>query len=115
MIKTVRFFELLDTLDVPVITALVILHDDQEFQANAPSQTILPKTDQHLTRYQGRGVIQCINHNTPIFQSALYNKNLNDVDPILNELKELGTNFTSAVSIACMKAEASINHQPLYM
>lgn len=114
MIEKIGFVEILDSEGSPSLLAIVILKNGMQIKASAPSNSIAPKFDNTLMRYQSRGLQQIIIKNSPLFQEALYNKQPSEADAILIQLKELGTNFTGALSIACAKAEAMLNQQSVY-
>ena len=114
MIDAIDFLEILDGQGEPTLLAILSLKDGQIIKATAPSRSLSPSFDQASTRYQGKGLKQMIQTCKPILQESLKGRNLKEVDPILIELKDLGTNFTGAISIACLKAEALLNQKTIY-
>ena len=114
MIENVDFLEILDGQGSPTLLAILVLENGQVIKATAPCVSAMAKYDNTSTRYQGKGVRHMINAFKPLFQKALHGKSLKEVDPILIELKSMGTNFTGALSIACIKAEAALNQKTIY-
>ena len=128
-IQTIKAREILDSRGNPTVEAVVILEDGSAGRAAVPSGASTgsyekPEVrDNDPARYLGKGVQLAVEQVKTWIAPALTGKSVlqqQEIDRILCELidpksgKELGSNATLAVSLACARA-ASVSWQlPLY-
>lgn len=128
-IQTIKAREILDSRGNPTVEAVVILEDGSAGRAAVPSGASTgsyekPEVrDNDPSRYLGKGVQLAVEQVKTWIAPALIGKSVlqqQEIDRILCELidpksgKELGSNATLAVSLACARA-ASVSWQlPLY-
>ena len=124
LINALNAEEILDSRGNPTIEVILNLSNGQQVRASVPSgastgiHEALELRDKDLKRFQGKGVLQAINHIQQIIAPALINRDPNnqvELDNILLNLdgtpnkSHLGGNTLLAVSLAIAKAAALIN------
>lgn len=114
-IKRVKFIEILDSQGYPALMASLLLNNGIHVSASvALMESLAEKRDVRSIRYQGKGLKQSIEEVEPIFQDLFQDHALSNVDQELIHLKQYGTNFVAALSIACLKAEAMLQNKSVY-
>lgn len=122
--------EILDSRGNPTVEADVILSSGEMGRASVPSgastgsREACELRDGEANRYAGKGVRKAVAHvNGEIRQRLLdvscedqanIDRKLCDLDGTENKSR-LGANAILAVSLACARAKAAANHQPLYL
>lgn len=121
--------ELLDSRGNPTVEATVYLDDHSKASGMAPSGASTGKLealelrDNDPQRYLGRGVLHAVQNVNAIISSALVGQDVVDqraIDQIMIDLdgtdnkSYLGANAILAVSIACLRAGACVQHLPVY-
>lgn len=119
--------EILDSRGFPTVEAEVTLENGICSRASVPSgastgtKEALELRDKDY-RYHGKGVLNAVNNINTTIRNALVGKELEQVniDKILIQLdgtenkSNLGANATLAVSLACLKASATLEGKELY-
>ena len=128
-IKNIIGREILDSRGNPTVEVDVILETGEIGRASVPSgastgsKEALELRDGDINRYLGKGVLKAVNNvNTIICDNLLGKEVLNqiEIDKIMIELdgtenkSKLGANAMLGVSLACIKAAAKFNKEPLY-
>lgn len=128
-IKEVKAREILDSRGNPTVEVDVILENGIIGRASVPSgastgsKEALELRDQDKTRYNGKGVLQAVEHVNTIIREHLIGKeavNQQEIDEIMLRLdgtdnkSKLGANAILGVSLACLKASAQSAGKPLY-
>jgi enolase len=121
--------ELLDSRGNPTVEATVYLDNYMKASGMAPSGAstgrfeALELRDNDPQRYLGRGVLRAVQNVSAIISPALVGQNVTDqraIDHILIGLdgtdnkSYLGANAVLAVSIACLRGGACVQHIPVY-
>lgn len=129
-IKNISAREILDARGVPTLEATVILSNGLSASASVPSGAskgeyeALDLRDGDKKRYRGNGVLRAVNKVKEIISPALSGQKVDEqekIDKILIELdgtknkKNLGTNSTLAVSMACARAAALAGKKELFV
>jgi len=128
-IKKISALEILDSRGRPTVSAKVTLEDGTQGQALVPSGAstgsyeAVELRDGDENRHQGAGVLQAIYNIEKIIAPALagfivleqskIDEELIRLDGTANKAK-LGANAILAVSLACARAAANYNKEPLY-
>ncbi len=128
-IKKITAREILDSRGIPTLEATVVLSSGLSATASVPSGAssgeyeALDLRDGDKKRYRGHGVLKAVNKVKEIIAPALVGKEVADqmvIDQKMIELdgtknkKNLGTNSTLAVSMACARAAALESKQELF-
>lgn len=128
-IKSISAREILDARGVPTLEAKVTLSNGLSGVASVPSGSAegrheaLDLRDGDMKRYRGHGVLKAAAKVKEIIAPALAGKKITEqekIDKIIIELdgtknkKNLGTNATMAVSMACARAAALDSKQELF-
>jgi enolase len=128
-IQSISALEILDSRGNPTVEAIVTLTTGEMGQAAVPSgastgsKEAVELRDQDPKRFLGKGVLKAINAIHNEIAPALKNMSVSDqeqIDAALISLDgtpnkaRLGANALLAVSLACAKAAAAANKQPLY-
>lgn len=129
-IASIKGREILDSRGNPTVEADVILSDGTRGRASVPagastgSREACELRDNQPVRYAGKGVLQAVKHiNVEINQAlkgfdiaeqALIDQQLCQLDGTANKSR-LGANALLAVSLACARAHANWQQQPLFI
>lgn len=127
-IKDIYAYEILDSRGNPTVECIVKLDNGKEGVASVPSgastgsREALELRDNDPQRYHGLGVLNAVDNINNIIKPALLEKECiqNQIDDILIKLdgtenkSKLGANAILAVSLACLKAQASANNKELF-
>lgn len=128
LIKKVEAREILDSRGNPTVEAIVYLADDSQGVAAVPSGASTGTYEavelrDGGTRYGGKGVLKAVKNINNTIAKALENKNAiqqKEIDLLLLSLdgtknkSKLGANAILAVSMACARAAANSQGEPLY-
>ena len=129
MIKAIIGREIIDSRGNPTVEADVILESGVMGRAAVPSgastgaREAIELRDGDAKRYGGKGVTQAVKHVNTEIREALLGKNAADQSDIDNTMlaldgtenkSKLGANALLAVSMACARAAAANEGQPLY-
>ena len=129
MIKNIIGREIIDSRGNPTVEADVILESGVIGRAAVPSgastgaREAIELRDGDAKRYGGKGVTQAVKHVNTEIREALLGKNAADQTDIDNTMlaldgtenkSKLGANALLAVSMACARAAAANEGQPLY-
>jgi enolase len=129
MIKNIIGREIIDSRGNPTIEADVILESGVMGRAAVPSgastgaREAIELRDEDAKRFGGKGVLKAVSHVNNEIREALLGKDASDQTDIDNSMlsldgtenkSKLGANALLAVSMACARAAAKDNRQPLY-
>jgi len=129
MIKNITAREIIDSRGNPTIEADVILESGVMGRAAVPSgastgaREAIELRDEDAKRFGGKGVLKAVGHVNNEIREALLGKDASDQSDIDNTMlsldgtenkSKLGANALLAVSMACARAAAEDNRQPLY-
>lgn len=129
MIKNIIGREIIDSRGNPTIEADVILESGVMGRAAVPSgastgaREAIELRDDDAKRFGGKGVLKAVGHVNNELREALLGKDASDQTDIDNSMlsldgtenkSNLGANALLAVSMACARAAAKDNGQPLY-
>lgn len=122
--------EILDSRGNPTVEADVFLEDGTTGRASVPSgastgtREACELRDKDTSRYGGKGVLQAVGHVNQDIRQALLGFSIDaqaEIDSLLCELdgtenkSRLGANAILAVSLACARARAQAQNQPLFI
>ena len=127
-IKKVKARQIFDSRSNPTVEAEVILENDISTLGAVPSGASTGSHEAVELRdggnnYNGKGVLKAVENVNSTINSILCGKDaesIEQIDQLMIEAdgtknkSKLGANATLAVSIACAKAAARANNQPLY-
>ncbi|MGB0025319.1 MAG: phosphopyruvate hydratase [Nitrososphaeraceae archaeon] len=129
-IKSIIAREILDSRGYPTVEARVCTMSGVCATASAPSgkstgkHEALELRDSHnIKRFFGKGVLRAVSNVNDKISSVLVGRSCNEqhqIDQLMIEadgtenMRTLGANATTAVSVACAKAAAKENEIPLY-
>jgi len=129
MIKNIIGREIVDSRGNPTVEADVILESGVMGRAAVPSgastgaREAIELRDEDAQRFGGKGVLKAVGHVNNEIREALLGKDASDQSDIDNTMlsldgtdnkSNLGANALLAVSMACARAAAADNGQPLY-
>ena len=127
-IKTVKARQIFDSRSNPTVEAEITLENGISALGAVPSGASTGSHEAVELRdggndYNGKGVSKAVENVNTTINSILCGKSAENIDEIdrlmiesdgTNNKSKLGANATLAVSIACAKAAAKANEQPLY-
>jgi enolase len=128
-IKSIKALEILDSRGMPTVSAEVTLDNNLKASAAVPSGAstgsyeAVELRDGDKSRYHGAGVLRAIKNIEDIIAPVLIGREIDnqaDLDAAMIALDsssnkaEIGANAMLAVSLACARAAALANGEPLY-
>lgn len=128
-ISSIHARQILDSRGNPTVEADVILEDKTLGRAAVPSgastgsNEALELRDKDPKKYNGKGVLTAVNNVNTVILEALKGMDITDQTAIDEKMfaldgtdtkSKLGANAILAVSMACMKAAATVKNMPLY-
>ncbi|MBQ5885276.1 MAG: phosphopyruvate hydratase [Clostridia bacterium] len=127
-IKRIKARQIFDSRSNPTVEAEVILENDISTLGAVPSGASTGSHEAVELRdggndYNGKGVLKAVENVNSTINGILSGKDVENIDQIdrltieadgTKNKSKLGANATLAVSIACAKAAARANNQPLY-